>query len=57
MLEHTAKILWLAHCLGRVNALSPEAVKKLLGTRQALGIQSVNTLENSCEVDAPSKSR
>jgi ribulose-5-phosphate 4-epimerase/fuculose-1-phosphate aldolase len=48
MLEHTAKILWLAHCLGRVNALSPEAVKKLLGTRQALGIQSVNTLENRC---------
>jgi len=48
MLEHTAKILWLAHCLGRVNALSPDAVKKLLGTRQALGIQSVNTLENRC---------
>ena len=48
MLEHTAKILWLAHCLGRVNALSPDAVKKLLGTRQSLGIQSVNTLENRC---------
>ena len=51
MLEHTAKILWLAHCLGRVNALPPDAVKKLLGTRQSLGIQSVNTLENRCGVE------
>jgi L-fuculose-phosphate aldolase len=48
MLEHTAKILWLAHCLGRVNALPPDAVRKLLGTRRELGIQSVNTLENRC---------
>lgn len=53
MLEHTAKILWLAHCLGRVNALSPDAVKKLLGTRRELGIQTVNTLENRCGVDLP----
>ena len=53
MLEHTAKILWLAHCLGRVNALSPEAVRKLLGTRRELGIQTVNTLENRCGVDLP----
>ena len=51
MLEHTAKILWLAHCLGRVNALSPDAVKKLLGTRSTLGIRSVNTLENSCAAE------
>ena len=51
MLEHTAKILWLAHCLGRVHALSPDAVSKLLGTRQSLGIRSVNTLENSCGLD------
>ena len=56
MLEHTAKILWLAHCLGRVNALSPEAVRKLLGTRQSLGIQSVNTLENRCGVE-PGRAR
>jgi L-fuculose-phosphate aldolase len=48
MLEHTAKILWLAHCLGRVNALPPDAVRKLLGTRRELGIRSVNTLENRC---------
>lgn len=48
MLEHTAKILWLAHSLGHVKALPPDAVKKLLATRQALGIQTVNTLENRC---------
>jgi L-fuculose-phosphate aldolase len=55
MLEHTAKILWLAHCLGRVNALPPDAVRKLLGTRQSLGIQSVNTLENRCGTDIPGR--
>lgn len=48
MLEHTAKILWLAHCVGKVNPLPPEAVKKLLGTRQALGVTTTNTLENEC---------
>jgi L-fuculose-phosphate aldolase len=48
MLEHTAKILWLAHCVGKVNPLPPEAVRKLLGTRQTLGLKSVNTLENQC---------
>jgi L-fuculose-phosphate aldolase len=48
MLEHTAKILWLAHCVGKVNPLPPEAVRKLLGTREALGLRSVNTLENEC---------
>lgn len=48
MLEHTAKILWLAHCVGKVNPLPPEAVRKLLGTRQALGLKGVNTLENQC---------
>jgi len=53
MLEHTAKILWLAHCLGRVNALPPEAVRKLLGTRGTLGIKGLNTLENACGVEPP----
>ena len=48
MLEHTAKILWLAHCVGKVNALPPEAVQKLLGTRGPLGIATVNTLERPC---------
>jgi L-fuculose-phosphate aldolase len=48
MLEHTARILWLAHSLGHVKKLSPEAVKKLLDSRSALGLDSVNTLENRC---------
>lgn len=48
MLEHTAKILWLAHCVGKVNPLPPEAVRKLLGTRRALGVTTTNTLENNC---------
>lgn len=48
MLEHTARILWLAHSVGHVKPLSPDAVKKLLETRKLLGIQTVNTLENKC---------
>ncbi len=48
MLEHTARILWLASCLGTVHPLSKEAVSKLLATRKTLGIQTVNTLENNC---------
>jgi L-fuculose-phosphate aldolase len=48
MLEHTAKILWIAHCVGKVNPLPPEVVRKLLGTRQTLGVTTVNTLENEC---------
>ncbi|MEY2786831.1 MAG: hypothetical protein RL277_3043 [Planctomycetota bacterium] len=48
MLEHTAKILWLANCVGTVKPLDPQAVAKLLGTREKLGIKSVNTLENRC---------
>ena len=48
MLEHTAKILWLAHCVGPVKPLPPEAVQKLLGTRAQLGIRTLNTLENQC---------
>jgi L-fuculose-phosphate aldolase len=48
MLEHTARILWIANCVGTVKPLDPEAVKKLLATRAELGIRSVNTLENRC---------
>ena len=48
-IEHTAKILWLAHCVGGpIEALPDEDVKKLLATRAQLGISSVNTLENRC---------
>lgn len=49
MVEHTAKILWLAHTVGaKLEPLDPEKVKKLLATRSALGVSTVNTLENSC---------
>ena len=48
MLEHTAKILWLAHAVGKVNALPPDAVKRLLDTRRTLGVTTTNTLENQC---------
>ncbi|MCZ6598249.1 MAG: class II aldolase/adducin family protein [Planctomycetota bacterium] len=49
MLEHTARILWLAHAVrGGVEPLPPEAVEKLLATRMLLGITTVNTLETRC---------
>ena len=49
MVEHTARILWLAHTLkGSVDPLPADAVRKLLETRRLLGIQGTNTLENRC---------
>jgi L-fuculose-phosphate aldolase len=49
MVEHTARILWLAHVVrGGVEPLSAEAVQKLLETRRALGIRTTNTLETRC---------
>ena len=49
MLEHTARILWLAHAVrGGLEPLPPEAVAKLLATRAQLGITTTNTLENRC---------
>lgn len=49
MLEHTARILWLAHVVrGGIEPLPPEAVAKLLATRADLGLDSVNTIENQC---------
>lgn len=49
MIEHTARILWLAHSLrGGLEPIPPEAVRKLLATRGLLGIETVNTLENRC---------
>ena len=54
MVEHTAKILWLAHTVGaKLEPLDPEKVKKLLATRAALGVSTVNTLENSCARPKP----
>ena len=56
MLEHTARILWLAHTVkGDLDPLPPEAVNKLLDTRRKLGVTTTNTLENRCALpdDAP----
>jgi L-fuculose-phosphate aldolase len=49
MVEHTAKILWLARCVGHVEPLARENVEKLLATRKALGVETTNTLENRCQ--------
>jgi L-fuculose-phosphate aldolase len=52
MLEHTARILWLAHAVrGGVEPLPAEAVEKLLATRASLGIRTTNILENRCGLD------
>lgn len=49
MLEHTARILWLAHTVkGGLDPLPAEDVRKLLETRRLLGIEGKNTLENRC---------
>jgi L-fuculose-phosphate aldolase len=49
MVEHTARILWLAHTVrGGITPLPPEAVQKLLATRGTLGITTKNTLEGRC---------
>ena len=48
MVEHTARILYLAHTVGPARPLPPEYVAKLLATREALGIRTTNTLENRC---------
>jgi L-fuculose-phosphate aldolase len=50
MVEHSAKILWLAHTVGHAKPLPPEYVAKLLATREQLGIRTTNTLENQCGV-------
>jgi L-fuculose-phosphate aldolase len=47
-IEHNAKIIYMAHTLGRVNELSPPEVKKLLATREALGIRTTNVYCNHC---------
>ena len=49
MIEHTARILWLAHVAkGGLDPLPDEAVRKLLESRRLLGITQRNTLENRC---------
>ena len=52
MIEHTARILWLAHVArGGLEPLPEEAVRKLLDTRRQLGISGRNTLENRCGLE------
>ena len=52
MLEHTAKILWLAHVArGGLEPLPEEDVRKMLETRAQLGITTRNTLENRCGLE------
>ena len=49
MIEHTARILWLAHTVkGGIEPIPPDKVQRLLETRRMLGIESLNTLENQC---------
>lgn len=55
MVEHTARILYLAHSVGQAKPLSPEYVKKLLATREMLGLKGVNTLENNCAPRRPQR--
>jgi L-fuculose-phosphate aldolase len=52
MIEHTAKILYLAHSVGHARPLDPKNVGKLLETREKLGIETTNTLENNCGAPA-----
>ena len=52
MLEHTAKILWLAHVAkGGLEPLPADDVRRMLETRAQLGITTRNTLENRCGID------
>ena len=48
MIEHTARILWMAHAVGHVKPLDPERVRMLLETRAKLGIETQNTIESQC---------
>jgi L-fuculose-phosphate aldolase len=52
MVEHTAKILYLAHSVGHARPLDKGKVGKLLDTREKLGIDTTNTLENQCGAPA-----
>ncbi len=54
-IEHNAKITYMARTLGQVKNLSPEEVKKLLGTRETLGIETTNVYCNHCGQPVPVK--
>jgi len=49
MIEHMARILYLAHTLrGGLEPMPQEMVDKILAMRGALGIGTTNTLQNRC---------
>lgn len=53
-LEHTARILWLAHTVkGGLEPLPEIEVQKLLDSRAALGLTMLNTLESGCGLPDP----
>ncbi len=47
-IEHNAKIIYMAHTLGRVRELPQPEVEKLLATRSQLGIKTTNVYCNQC---------
>ncbi|MBK6940970.1 MAG: class II aldolase/adducin family protein [Planctomycetes bacterium] len=47
-IEHNAKITFMARQLGQVKELAPEEVRRLLATREPLGIKTTNVLCNHC---------
>lgn len=47
-IEHNAKITYMARTLGQVKNLTPAEVKKLLDTREPLGIKTTNVYCNHC---------
>ncbi|HKB17053.1 MAG TPA: class II aldolase/adducin family protein [Planctomycetota bacterium] len=48
VVEHTARITWMARTLGQVKELAPEQVSKLLEVRRELGIGGRNTICTNC---------
>jgi len=51
-IEHNAKITFMARTLGQVKELSSEQVKRLLDTRDELGIQTTNVYCTHCGLPA-----
>jgi len=48
VVEHTARITWMARTLGQVRELHPGQVEKLMEVRRALGIGGKNTICENC---------
>jgi L-fuculose-phosphate aldolase len=48
VLEHTARITWMARTMGQVRELHPEQVSKLMEVRRSLGVGGKNTICTAC---------